>query len=156
MNRTLANIWNDDQHLTAWTNAELDAPLRELPDEEYYDMRNSARIDYILAREAFERFRRGLLKMERNDVDQFVEVMATAPRLRRYVRPRRRGRPDGAKPGLAEALADVSRINELWRRTFGTYYRKSGTLTALDVAARRHGFDPEKLENYRRNRSHKI
>jgi hypothetical protein len=153
MNRTLANIWNDDKRLTAWTNAKLDEPFRDLPDEEFYDMRNSERIDYILGRSGFEQLRRGFSKLKQDNIDEFVETMAAFPQLRRYVRRRRRGRPDGVEPGLAEALADVSRINDLWQRTFGTRYRRSGTLTALDVAARRHGFDPETLKNYRMSRS---
>jgi hypothetical protein len=144
VNRALKKIWNDEARLTAWTNAQLEGPIDDL---EYKLDDNTRLADHIID----EGLRDYLLQLKEKNVDRFVELIAANPDWRRYVRRRAPGRPRGGKLGLREALADVARISELWRKTFGTHYRKTAP-TAIAVAARRHGIAPTELENYRANR----
>jgi hypothetical protein len=61
-----------------------------------------------------------------------------------------KGRPKGSAPGLAEANADIERIKELWRRTFGRWRRNSSP-AVREIAARRNGIKLKKLVEYRKN-----
>ena len=67
----------------------------------------------------------------------------------------KRGRPRGSAPGLAEADADITRITALWKDTFGISRRAMAhqSPNAVEIATRRHGVDPDQLENFRKNRS---
>jgi ribosomal protein L34 len=72
---------------------------------------------------------------------------------------RGKGRPKGSWPtdipeekriALARAAADVRRIYDLWKRKLGFRYRTQ-TPTAVEIAARRWGFDDDELKRFRRN-----
>jgi hypothetical protein len=71
------------------------------------------------------------------------------PHLTPFLHPpkRRRGqRLPKAKPkGLEAAVADVSRIRDLWRQHFGRVKRRQGELSAEEIAAERNKLDVEKV-----------
>jgi hypothetical protein len=123
VNRAAARIWNNPERLLWWTLEELyGGDIRKLDFEDAIEI------------------------MEQHSAHRRFQVA-----LRRRVR-RRRGRPRGSEPGLAEARAEVRRVREIWKRAFGRYYRKASP-TAVEIAAWRHDFDPERITNYAKNLS---
>jgi hypothetical protein len=155
MNTALDKIWNDPKRLREWTIEQLYlTDLGDLPWVYPVDRpeRHSPHQQYLGSREINEQIRDGLLRCKHEDPEMFVRILNRSPFLAHLMRKRKRGRPRGHTPGLAEAWDEVGRIRRLWQRTFGKRYR-SQSPTAIEIAASRHSFEPHEMENYNKNRS---
>jgi hypothetical protein len=153
--RDQQRIWYNPERLKWWTLAQLyGGDIRDLDVEDAIEImeQHSPHRQHQRARAMGERLRRKLLGIKHEDPEKFVRMMTDAPSLRRYVRKRSRGRPAGSAVGIAEACADVARIRDIWRRTFGKSYRRDPP-TPVDIAAWRHNFDSGELINYGKNRN---
>jgi hypothetical protein len=148
-------IWDDPERLRAWTIEQLYATdLDEVPWIFGVDCpdRHSPHQQHLNSREISAQIRDGLLRCKHEDPELYLRIVGRSEFLQWLMRKRRRGRPTGHVPGLAEAWEEVARIRKLWKRTFGRSLRKESP-TAIEIAAERHSFEPRALNNYRKNKT---
>src|SRR5262249_8712174 len=155
----------DRQRLEAWTNARLD--------EYYFDLVDPHHEMELMSDEKFisdtEQHIGRMLKQgrvigaaKRKDLPALLPLVKDDPELLRLAdhwlsRPHNVGREPGEpRPGdhsdmirwsLPDASRDVEQIRRIWKRRLGFVNRKEDP-TAVDIAARRWGLDPQTLINY--------
>jgi hypothetical protein len=138
-------IWRDPDLLWRWTiDALLATDASPLTDE---------RAAVLMGQQQ----RRELLQLAQDDPVAFAAYLDCHPEpwrsgLQHLLRRRPPGRRQGHKPGLSEAWDTVQSIRQLWQQRFGRSYR-SADPTAIEIAARFHGFTVTQLVNYTKNRS---
>jgi hypothetical protein len=93
--------------------------------------------------------------IKKKDWETF-ERLADTVELRRLRRPRKRGRPPSRASALLSfgregAAEDVERIRKIWHQHYKKQNR-SDPPTAIEIAARRYGMEPDELINYLKNR----
>ncbi len=131
--------WHDDDAMKAWLNTMLDRMF----DVMWWEICLVHIPPEVLAESAE---RRPIEEAERGNINPLRDAY---PHLTPFLHPpkRRRGqRLPKAKPkGLEAAVADVSRIRDLWRQHFGRVKRRQGELSAEEIAAERNKLEFEKV-----------
>ena len=150
----------DIKRFEAWTNARLDEMFEPRSDEHLIQLSLSDP-KFAASVEAGAKRRRVITAARARDTAALTRLADTEELRRLAFSPHRRGREKGEPrprdlPQLTrwcceEALADVKRIRQIWKRHYG---RQNRTIepTAIEIAARRWGIKDETLINFKKNR----
>ena len=161
--RWICRNQREQKLLEDWTNARLD----ELFEPSAADIAREQDHTHspVFHHELSAKLQRGrvILAVQAKD-HAAVEQLANTEELRRLalreaLTPHRRGREKGEsrprdypptlKWSLPDALADVDHIRRIWKREYGLRNRAAAP-TAMDIAARRWGIDPEVLITFKK------
>jgi hypothetical protein len=157
--RWLCRDEKDQQCLEDWTNRALDSMF----EPSAADIAREQDPTPVFHQELSTQLKRGrVIVAARAGESETLARLATTPELLRLaLKPHKRGREKGeqrprdlpqlAKWGCIEALADVEHIRRIWKNEFGKRNR-SESPTAMEIAARRWGIDPEVLITFKKNR----
>lgn len=141
-----------------WVNAKLDELDSEDLDrlERQINAANASAPEWptIKAQMDEHDLKKALERAERGDMASLRKLY---PRLARFI-----NRPKLDKPGdhflrdpkqldasLKWAIEDMDRIKTIWKNYYGKQNRRDGQLSALEIAANRHGVKPDDVERVR-------
>jgi hypothetical protein len=130
--------WHDNNAMKAWVNTMLDRMDDVSWFEECLVPMPPAEITERAERRAIEEAGHGSIEPLRNAHPHLASFLHLPQRKRGQRFPK-------VNDKLMRAVADVSRIRNLWRRHFGRVKRRHGELSAEEIAAEGHKLDVEKV-----------
>lgn len=167
----VGNDGKDYDALVAWTNKQLEpAELRELSNEDYYELRDLLDANYNASMEEYytRRIKRGRIVIAIDDLIALIGDDREMQRLTRHKLAKILKQPRGRQKGerqhkgelsvderrrCEEALNDAARILELWDLTWPKKDgRRRREHQALKIAVARRGLDLDALDVYRDNK----